>query len=96
MAAIELGEIEGVARRRVGGGDGRRVGAGLVDEAGDDGRAAAVDDGVGELRRDDLAAQPVRRDRVGEALAQRERKIALELARRDTGRPAPGSRGARR
>ncbi len=44
------------------------------------GGAAAVDHRVGELGGDDLAAQPVLLERVGEALGDRGRKIAQQLA----------------
>ena len=87
---VEIGEAEGIPRRRIGRRDGRRVGAGLVDEARDERRSAAVDDGVGELRRDDLAAQPVRRDGVAEALAQFEPGNSARARGRDRDRPARG------
>ena len=56
------------------------VGAGPVDQARHQGRAAAVDDDVGERRGDDLAAQPVPLHRVRELLPQRLREVALQLA----------------
>ena len=77
---VEIGEPERIARCRVGRRDRRRVRAGLVDEARHDRRTAAVDDRVGELRRDDLAPQAVARDGVREALAHLHREVALELA----------------
>ena len=36
--AVEFAQSEGIARRRIGGGDRRRIGAGLVDEARHHGR----------------------------------------------------------
>ena len=78
--AVEGDEIEGIACDRVSRGDGRRVGAGQRRQNRDESRPAAVDDRVGELRRDDLAPQLVAGDRVRICLAQRLREIADEFA----------------
>jgi hypothetical protein len=78
--ALELHEAEGVPGRGIGRGDRGSVGARLVGEAAHDGRPAAIHDGVGELGRDDLAAQTMRGDGIGEAPAHLLGEIALELA----------------
>ncbi len=79
MASVELAQAEGIARRRIGGSDRRRIRARLVDEARHHRRAAAIDDRVGELRGDDFAAQAMAGNRVRKALAHVLGEIALQL-----------------
>src|SRR6516165_12811265 len=56
---VDRGHAVAVAHGGKGGGDPRRAGAGLVGNAHHERGAAAVDDGIGELGDDDLAAQAV-------------------------------------
>ena len=77
---IEFAHAVAVVHRRererdVGGG-----GAGLIGDAHHERRPAAIDHRIGKLGGDDLAAQPMPRDGVGEALLDGVRKITAELA----------------
>ena len=76
---VEIAQAEGIPRRRIGGSDRRRIGARLVDETRHHGGASPVDDRVGKLRGDDLAAQAVVGDRIREAFTHRGREISLQL-----------------
>ena len=78
--AVESDQVVAVAHGREGGGDGRGRGAGLVGNTHDQRGAAAVDHRVRELRRDDLAPQPMRVQRVVIVLRHFLGEIALELA----------------
>ena len=71
--------VEHLARDGVGARDLGRRRAGLLVQAEGEGRAAAVEHVVDHLRRDDLAVQAVRVHRLGVALGQRRREVALEL-----------------
>ena len=77
---VERGHAVAVAHDGEGRGDGGRRGAGLVGDAHDERRPAAIDHRVGELGGDDLAAQPMMFERVGETRADRLGKITAELA----------------
>ena len=77
---VEFRHVVAVAHRREGRSDLRGRRAGLIGDAHDERRPAAIDHRVGELGRDDLAAQPVAFERVGKFLRQRLREIASELA----------------
>ena len=61
-------------------GDAGRGRTGLVFDPHHELRPAAIDDRIGELRGDDLAAQPVLLERVGELFDDRAGEIALQLA----------------
>ena len=78
--AVECGHAVAVAHRGKGAGDGGRRRAGLVGNAHDQRRAAAVDHRVAELGGDDFPAQPVARQRVGELRGDLLREIAADLA----------------
>ncbi len=77
---VQLHQPVGIAGHRVGLGDGGGIRPGLVDEAGHQGRAAPVDDDVGERGRDDLPAQAVAPHGVGEPTLQRGGEVALQFA----------------
>ncbi len=79
--AVERGHAVAVAHRREGERDVGRGRAGLVGDPDHERRPAAVDDRVGELRRDDLAPQPMLRDRIGKPFRHRVREIARQFAR---------------
>ena len=96
IALVERGHAVAVAHRGEGGRDRGRRGAGLVGDAHDERRAAAVDHRVGELRGDDLAAQPVLLERVGELLARSAAGNSGRARGRDRDRPAPSIRADRR
>ncbi len=87
---------EDVARRGVGAGDLRCGRAALLVQPEGERRAAAVRHVVDHLRGDDLAAQPVAADLVAEALRQRRREVAVELARTGAGPRGRPSRAAPR
>ena len=93
---VQLHQAVGVAGHRVGLGDGGGIRPGLVDEARDQGRAAAVDDDVGERGRDDLPAQAVALHGVGEPALATRRGSSAAIRGRNRGRRGPGSRAARR
>ena len=57
--AVELGQAIGVAGGGIGGGDLAGIGAGRGHHLDDEGRAAAIDHGVGEHGGDHFAPQPV-------------------------------------
>ena len=57
------------------------VSTGLVGDAHDQRRAAAIDHRVRQLRRDDFAAQPVMFQRIGKVLRDQRREIAKDFAR---------------
>src|SRR2546428_681538 len=63
-----------------GGGNGGRGGAGLIADAHQERGTGAIDHGIGELRGDDLAPQPVLRESIGKLVRDRLGKIAVELA----------------
>ena len=71
-------------------------GAGLVGDPHHQRRPAAVDHGVGELRRDDLAPQPVLLQRVGKFLARSASGNSGRARGRDRDRPARWNRAGRR
>ena len=62
---VERGHAIAVAHGGEGRGDCGGRGAGLVGDAHDQRRPAAIDHRIGELRRDDFAAQPMMLERVG-------------------------------
>ncbi len=77
---VEIEEPEGIPHRRVSARHQGRIESGFAGEPRRDGRAGAVDDRIGQLRRDDLAPQAMPFDVAREALAHRGREITRELA----------------
>ena len=73
---------------------GRRS-AGLVGDAHDERRPAAVDHRIGELRRDDIAPQPVLLERVGKALDHRAAGNSGRARGQDRDRPEPWTQADR-
>ena len=77
----ELAHREHLARDGVGAGDGRGFGTGIILRTHREHRTHAIDEAVGDRRRDDFAAQPVALDAAGEAPLHRAREVARELPR---------------
>jgi hypothetical protein len=73
---VERGHAVAVAHGGERGGDLRRRRAGLIADAHDERGTAAIDHGIGELRGDDFAPQPMLLDRIREFLGDGGRKIA--------------------
>ena len=89
-------QAEGVAGDDVGARDRRRGAAGALAQLADELAETAVDQAVGDQRRDDLAAQTVLLDLRPEALAQRPREILDQIVAADRDRPAARTPAARR
>ena len=93
---VERRHVVAVAHRGEGGGDGGRRRAGLVGDPHHQRRPAAVDHRIGELRRDDLAPQPVLLQRVGKFLRDQPSGNSGRARGRDRDRPARWNRAGRR
>ena len=77
---IERGHPIAVAHGGERSGDSGRRGAGLIGDAHDERRPAAIDHRIPELRGDDFAAQPMMLERVGKTFVDRLGEVAAELA----------------